>query len=242
MVAGQAYAIKVKYKQISGNGAVNLLWRLANTNNPFVPIPQVNLYPIGATIPPPVNSLANCLVPEDIKLTDHKFIDKFSFIPNTEYDYVLSAWVRQGTSGCNNCISYNQTSIEVKADGNSLILNGTSNIAKPTGAIIEGWQRIELTFKIPIQTQNIEISLKNDGANDAFFDDIRIHPAKGNMKSFVYDPTNLRLAAELDENNYASFYEYDEEGTLVRVKKETKEGIKTISETRSALQKNIQEF
>jgi hypothetical protein len=242
MVAGQAYAIKVKYKQISGNGAIHLLWRLANTNNPFVPIPQVNLYPIGATIPPPVNSLSNCLVPEDIKLTDHKFIDKFSFIPNTEYDYVLSAWVRQGASGCNNCISYNQTSIEVKADGNSLILNGTSNIAKPTGAIIEGWQRIELTFKIPIQTQNIEISLKNDGATDAFFDDIRIHPAKGNMKSFVYDPTNLRLAAELDENNYASFYEYDEEGTLVRVKKETKEGIKTISETRSALQKNIQEF
>jgi hypothetical protein len=41
--------------------------------------------------------------------------------------------------------------------------------------------------------------------------------------------------AQLDENNYATFYEYDDDGTLVRVKKETERGIKTISETRSAL-------
>ena len=39
--------------------------------------------------------------------------------------------------------------------------------------------------------------------------------------------------AELDENNYATFYEYDLEGNLVRVKKETIEGIKTLQENRS---------
>jgi len=70
-------------------------------------------------------------------------------------------------------------------------------------------------------------------------DDLRLHPFNANMKSFVYDPVTLRLAAELDENNFASFYEYDDDGTLVRVKKETREGIKTISETRSAIQKKI---
>ena len=43
--------------------------------------------------------------------------------------------------------------------------------------------------------------------------------------------------AELDENNYATFYEYDDDGTLIRVKKETERGIKTIKETRSALLK-----
>jgi hypothetical protein len=53
----------------------------------------------------------------------------------------------------------------------------------------------------------------------------------------VYHPTNLRLLAGLDENNYASFYEYDDEGTLIRVKKETQKGIKTITETRSSLRK-----
>jgi len=60
------------------------------------------------------------------------------------------------------------------------------------------------------------------------------------MKSYVYDPVSLRLSAELDANNYTTFYEYDEEGTLIRTKIETREGIKTVSETRSALQKIIQ--
>ena len=57
------------------------------------------------------------------------------------------------------------------------------------------------------------------------------------MKSFVYNTVNLRLMAELDENNYATFYEYDDDGTLIRVKKETERGIMTIQETRSALYK-----
>ncbi|MGK4569023.1 hypothetical protein [Flavobacterium sp. 3HN19-14] len=40
--------------------------------------------------------------------------------------------------------------------------------------------------------------------------------------------------AELDENNYATFYEYDKEGGLVRVKKETERGVQTIKESRSS--------
>ena len=76
-----------------------------------------------------------------------------------------------------------------------------------------------------------------NGSVPAYFDDIRMHPYNSNLKSFVYNPINIRLMAELDENNYASFYEYDDDGTLIRVKKETERGIKTIKETRSALLK-----
>jgi hypothetical protein len=43
----------------------------------------------------------------------------------------------------------------------------------------------------------------------------------------------------LDANNYAKYYEYDAEGTLIRTKAETREGIKTITETRSATQNVI---
>ena len=86
------------------------------------------------------------------------------------------------------------------------------------------------------------INFVNNNATSIYLDDIRIHPYNANMKSYVYDPINLRLVAELDANNYASYYEYDEEGTLVRTKAETKEGIKTIKETRSAKQKNIVDF
>ena len=36
----------------------------------------------------------------------------------------------------------------------------------------------------------------------------------------------------MDQNNFATFYQYDEEGNLFLVKKETERGIKTIQETR----------
>ena len=38
--------------------------------------------------------------------------------------------------------------------------------------------------------------------------------------------------AELDERNYAKIYEYDEQGKLTRVKKETEMGVMTIQENR----------
>ena len=83
------------------------------------------------------------------------------------------------------------------------------------------------------------VNFVNSGIQPIYFDDIRIHPFNANMKSYVYDPRLLRLTAELDENNYASFYDYNEEGQLVRTKKETTQGIKTIQETRSAVQKAV---
>ena len=46
-------------------------------------------------------------------------------------------------------------------------------------------------------------------------------------------PVTLKYVAELDANNFATFYEYDEEGSLVRVKKETEKGIMTIQETKN---------
>jgi hypothetical protein len=40
--------------------------------------------------------------------------------------------------------------------------------------------------------------------------------------------------AILDEQNFAYFYEYDAEGQLARIKKETERGIGTIREIRGA--------
>jgi hypothetical protein len=81
------------------------------------------------------------------------------------------------------------------------------------------------------------VMLEATGSSAVYFDDLRIHPYHANMKTFVYHASNLRLLAEGDENNYTSFYEYDDDGTVIRVKKETERGIKTIKETRSALTK-----
>lgn len=92
-------------------------------------------------------------------------------------------------------------------------------------------------------TATVTLSNDNADANAAvYFDDLRVQPFDAGMKCYVYDPASLRLVAELDDNNYATYYEYDEEGTPVRTKVETRQGIKTLKETRSAKQKKINDI
>lgn len=150
-------------------------------------------------------------------------ITSFAPVPNEKY--VLSAWVRETVS--EGIIQYNNPSIYLNYNLGTII----QGPFKAKGAIIDGWQRIEEEFTVPADAGEITVQLKNEGSGDIFFDDIRIHPFKSNMKSFVYDPVTQRLMAEMDENHYATFYEYDEEGALIRVKKETERGIKTIKES-----------
>lgn len=152
-----------------------------------------------------------------------------SFKPEPGERYILSAWVKEDVVGAS---TYKDAAIildfENAPDFGPILAQGS---------IIDGWQRIEYAFTVDDNATAINVRLKNLGVNDVFFDDIRIHPFNSNMKSFVYDPLTLRLHSELDENNYATYYEYDEEGALVRVKKETQRGVKTINETRQSLSK-----
>jgi hypothetical protein len=154
---------------------------------------------------------------------------QIGFFPYKGKKMVVSAWVKEDQD-CS-CIAYANNSIFISFAGSS-----QTYTFKPIGNIIEGWQRYESVFDIPSAATSISISFQaTSGTTAVYFDDVRIHPFNANMKSFVYNPIDLRLMAELDENNYATFYEYDDDGTLIRVKKETQKGVKTINETRSAL-------
>ncbi len=151
-----------------------------------------------------------------------------NFSPYQSQKMVFSAWTKyiESTSTCSgNYLGF----VVIKTH------NGTNDLyLKPTGITIDGWKKIEGFFDLDAADTLLEINLKtSDGIT--YYDDIRLHPYKANMKSFVYDPVTLRLVAELDENNYATFYEYDDDGTLIRVKKETERGVQTIKETRSGL-------
>lgn len=154
-----------------------------------------------------------------------------TFQPIPGNAYWISGWVKE------------ENNIQVKE-----YLNGVVNLIfvdggkhrlgsmslQPSGDIIDGWQRVAAKFIIPENTAMLDIELENLSASiPVYFDDIRIHPFKGSMKSFVYDPETFRLMAEQDDNNYSTFYEYDKEGGLIRIKKETSKGIKTIQESRS---------
>lgn len=144
--------------------------------------------------------------------------------------YLVSGWVKElGVPPTT--LSYTHSQIIVSYEGNA-----TTHQLSPSGKIIDGWQRIEGIIAVPTDATDIHLTLSAT-ANSAVFDDIRFYPFDGSMMSYVYDPITLKLVAELDERNYATFYEYDEEGKLIRVKKETEKGIMTIQENRDNITK-----
>lgn len=156
-----------------------------------------------------------------------------SFSPIPTHTYIVSAWVKEGGASPTKT-SYTFPSLVVACPSASFV---STNFV-PTGVIIDGWQRIEGEFIIPYSANDISINLNcSSPTGDCYFDDVRVFPVDGSMKSYVYDPVSMRLVAELDERNFATIYEYDEEGKLVRVKKETERGIMTIKENRNSSSK-----
>ena len=148
--------------------------------------------------------------------------------------YVVSAWVsRSGDPRA----TYADGSISLGIQS-----GGQTTDLPPAGSVIDGWQRIEglVTYQGNNQDLSLLINADLSGSSDALYlDDLRIYPEDGSLQTYVYEPQDYRLSAVLDENNYATFYHYDEEGNLVVVKKETAKGVKTIQENRAFIIPNI---
>jgi hypothetical protein len=160
-------------------------------------------------------------------------LDRFK--PQPDKSYNVSLWMSQNIQPATyaKIVSGNDTvgiRIEYYANNGSYL--GASSIISPTGNVIEKWQRVEGKFTPVANTASIAIKFVTLG-NVYYFDDVRISPINSSINSSVYDPTNFRIIAVLDHNNFATFYNYDEEGKLFMVKKETVAGIKTIQETRT---------
>jgi len=144
------------------------------------------------------------------------------FEPVPGKKYLLSFWVND----------HDEYAATNKVTGLTVRINGTDmnagNIIVPR---VEGWKRLDIPF-----TAGTDFSLEITG-NNKEIDDVRFLPVDGQLVSYVYDDATLRLMAQLDENNFATLYEYDEEGTPIRVKKETERGVMTLKENRQFLRK-----
>lgn len=154
------------------------------------------------------------------------------FEPVPGKQYVFNAWVKD------NHPTDNSVNLNLNVGASSTTMAPVSLKFK---ALVEGWKLLEGVITIPPvpsgSTNNIgsvTISLVPKGGATVLIDDIRIHPFDSQLKSYAYDASTMRLMAELDENGFATFYEYDSEGLLVRVKKETQRGIMTLKESRSS--------
>jgi hypothetical protein len=133
--------------------------------------------------------------------------------------YIASFWIRSADQS----VDYTDYSISSSC---GMYTDISTYLPVKRSDIINGWQQLEVTFTSST-TANLYLPA------NYYIDDLRIFPADANIKSFVYNPVNEKLMATLDENNFAKMYEYDQEGNLVRVKKETEKGIMTVSESRS---------
>ncbi|MEZ0131124.1 hypothetical protein AB9T88_15685, partial [Flavobacterium sp. LBUM151] len=176
-----------------------------------------------------------------VDCTPCNYCASFNLVKNEKY--LVSGWVKEVDPATPflQVKNYSKSSINVSFTDTNGSDIGAPNNFHASGDIIDGWQRIVGEFVVPDNVDDMKLDLVNEFTSNGktvYFDDIRILPTKGNMKSFVYDQKTQRLMAELDENNYATFYEYDLEGGLVRIKKETEKGVFTIQETRSGNSKN----
>lgn len=205
----------------------SLLFSNTNITSETITLPTSGDYVLVLT---DVSNCPNITIEMDNSICE-SCIGSFAPIPGREY--LVGAWVKEGqASPTKTSYTDPQIKIQFTLNTNGVVSTSTPIMLSPSGAIIDGWQRIEEKIQIPSNAIDITIELTSSGG-DVYFDDIRMFPFDGSMKTFVYDPINMRLEAELDERHYATFYEYDEEGKLVRIKKETERGVMTIQETKS---------
>lgn len=157
------------------------------------------------------------------------------FAPEQGEKYYISAWVKRNLSIYDQ-IRYSNLLFYVRFRDAGGAKIGTDALIPITGSMIEKWQRISGEITIPASATTMEFIVSNFG-KELYLDDLRMQPADAGMISYVYDKTSLRTTAQLDDNNFATFYIYDEAGQLVKTKKETTEGIKTITEGRQHIKR-----
>ena len=194
--------------------------------------PSAGTYTVNLTITGPGTCIATAKSIVTVTCNPPPCTDCISsFAPIPGKKYLVSAWVKEKNAPQSKT-SYTFPSLTILFPS----ISASTSPFLASGVIIDGWQRVEGEFTIPVSATNMSIKL-DCNTGDCYFDDVRVLPFDGSMKSYVYDPVTMRLVAELDERNYATLYEYDEEGKLIRVKKETEKGIMTIQENRNNTKK-----
>lgn len=146
------------------------------------------------------------------------------FTLQSKKNYVLNFWAKS-TSGAAITASMFDALVNPMSSAQARVLNSGS---------IDGWYLVQVNVNLEGISSGTPVELVLTVPSGVYIDDIRLLPSQANMKCFVYHPLTLRLMAQLDENHFATFYEYDQEGLLIRTKKETVRGIMTISESRRA--------
>ncbi|MBO6515024.1 MAG: hypothetical protein JJ975_00555 [Bacteroidia bacterium] len=159
-------------------------------------------------------------------LTKSHFATNFYLKPDTDQEYIVSLWVKEGFEG--------QFEFHLTKD-----VGGTSTpvglTTETPDVFVNEWRKMTYRFTLlageEIERMRFMVNRRTgEPALPCFVDDIMIFPEDAIMNAYVYDKDRKRLMASLGPNNFATFYEYNEAGRLQRNKVETDRGIMTLSE------------
>lgn len=131
-----------------------------------------------------------------------------------------------------------QLKVYMKEEGNSTWSNNVATMeqiaAAGEWALFEGIipaNFIQGQIQIGTILQfGLNLDMSGYAAGDVFVDDVRLQPIESEMVCYVYDNAQ-RLTHVLDDQHFASGFQYNAEGQLIRKLKETERGWKTLSES-----------
>jgi hypothetical protein len=163
--------------------------------------------------------------------------------PNTSPTYISSEYETNKTYCAKVWVHKNSPSTaklfaRLINSNNQQIVNYWDVVRSNTNNIQVGdWVLMNLEFNIPSNINPsitfLQVGLLNpNGTADAYFDDFTFHPVNSEINGNVYDYRTSRLIATLDNENFATYINYDAAGRPTSVYKESKQyGIKKVSET-----------
>ncbi len=94
------------------------------------------------------------------------------------------------------------------------------------------WALYEAKWQNPgVTNPMVVFTIKNTGAIPYVFDDIKVQPPFAHATCYVYNTGTYQLSAVLDDQHFATRYQYNGEGLLVRTIAETVRGNKTVEES-----------
>jgi hypothetical protein len=115
--------------------------------------------------------------------------------------------------------------------------NGSTLIPSTSYQIFQAGDWFQVTGTVTLGTSTSEIYCKANGAN-IFFDDFRVQPVDAIMSGYVYDGRD-NVIAILNNDNFASVFEYDDGDRLIKTYKETAKGFEKVSENTYKFSRNF---
>lgn len=167
-------------------------------------------------------------------------------LDNTD-DFVLKCWVMHESNAINVAPMVVDTAfVELQMQNP---LNGHVRMVEPSAVTQVGhWALVEFPMR-DIKSQfggvineiDLSLQLSSQPGRVAYLDDLLLAPLEAQVNASVVSPRNLEVIATFGPSHFATYYQYDAEGRLLREVIETEAGLKTVSENHYHRIENVQQ-